>query len=85
MKKDEKCHDCGVHIGEVHKPGCDWEECPFCGRQLLSCECCYEKLGIDAYSEPTYSNGLTDIEMDAWENMLNEKGLIKFGDEVRFD
>lgn len=33
------CHDCGVRVGEVHHPGCDWEECPICDRQLLSCEC----------------------------------------------
>ncbi|MBO4633113.1 MAG: hypothetical protein J5858_14435 [Lentisphaeria bacterium] len=31
------CHDCGAAEGEYHKPGCDWETCPVCGHQLLSC------------------------------------------------
>ncbi len=33
------CHDCGVEPGEYHHPGCDWEECPRCRRQYLSCAC----------------------------------------------
>ena len=32
-----RCHDCGAAEGEYHKPGCDWERCPVCGLQLLSC------------------------------------------------
>jgi len=35
----ELCHDCSVAAGGVHHPGCDMEECPRCGHQLLSCEC----------------------------------------------
>src|SRR5262249_14094682 len=33
------CHDCGVAHGGYHHPGCDVEECPRCGRQLISCNC----------------------------------------------
>jgi hypothetical protein len=33
------CHDCAVAFGQFHVPGCDWEQCPRCGGQLISCDC----------------------------------------------
>ena len=36
------CHDCGVLKGDLHVPSCDVEECPVCGRQLISCDCEFE-------------------------------------------
>jgi hypothetical protein len=33
------CHDCSAMIGEYHHLGCDWEQCPNCEGQMLSCEC----------------------------------------------
>lgn len=35
----ERCHDCGAKKGKYHHPGCDVEECPSCGRQLIGCDC----------------------------------------------
>jgi hypothetical protein len=35
----ESCPDCGAGRGEVHRAGCDVEQCPYCGRQLISCAC----------------------------------------------
>lgn len=36
---DNCCHDCGARPGHFHHPGCDVEECPVCGEQLISCGC----------------------------------------------
>lgn len=33
------CHDCGAKVGEVHHLGCDWERCPRCGGQFITCDC----------------------------------------------
>lgn len=38
------CPDCGVLKGDFHVPSCDVEECPVCGRQLISCDCQFEDL-----------------------------------------
>ena len=81
----KKCHDCAVEEGQQHQPGCDWEECPFCGWQLISCDCCYRMLDIDENEEPTYSPGLNDEQSEAWEKLLKEKGYILYGQEKRFE
>lgn len=41
------CHDCGVKEGQIHHYGCDMEKCGWCGGQLITCGCCYIKLGFD--------------------------------------
>ena len=71
------CHDCGAKEGEYHQPGCDMERCPFCGGQLISCDCCYELLGIDI-SEGTwaYENGLTDEQAEQFDHLLELRGRI---------
>jgi len=77
--KSWDCHDCGVKEGELHKLGCDMETCPFCGQQLISCDCCYKKLDIDV-SEGTwaYSHGLTKIQEALWLEILDYKGRIPY-------
>lgn len=34
-----RCPNCGVTEGRVHDWGCDWEECPCCHGQAISCDC----------------------------------------------
>ena len=34
-----ECHDCAVITGQLHHVGCDMEQCPRCGIQLLGCDC----------------------------------------------
>ncbi len=74
---EKTCHDCGAKEGEYHALGCDMERCPFCGGQLISCNCCYELLDIDV-SEGTwaYEHGLTKEQEERWEEMLERKGRI---------
>ena len=42
------CADCAVFKNEFHVPGCDGEECPVCGGQLLSCNCPFDEGEEDA-------------------------------------
>ena len=44
---NERCHDCNVINveGNLHHFGCDVEQCPRCGGQLISCNCKKEGLG----------------------------------------
>jgi hypothetical protein len=82
------CRDCGCVEGELHKPGCFQERCPFCGGQLVTCDCIYEKLAIadpskygpeTAHLPPrTYRHGPTQKQLKRWDTMLRRKGLVPY-------
>lgn len=87
IMRRQRCHDCNVQEGDFHVPGCDMERCPFCYGQLISCDCCYEKLGLidyDAYPETSglspeiYEGGLTEELNQKWDKILREQGLIPY-------
>jgi hypothetical protein len=35
----EECHDCAAKLDNYHHRGCDWEQRPSCGGQLIGCDC----------------------------------------------
>lgn len=42
-----RCGDCGVARGGVHHHGCDMEQCPNCGGQMIACGCWFDEDGVD--------------------------------------
>ena len=73
------CHDCGAKEGEIHDYGCDMETCPFCGGQLLSCECRYELLNIDVSPGTwAYNHGLTEEQREKFIALLEKQGRIPY-------
>lgn len=76
---EQKCHDCGISEGQIHHYGCDMEECPFCGEQLISCQCAYRMLYIDVREGTwAYENGLTKEQEHQWLEKLEQKGRIPY-------
>ena len=85
-KERAMCHDCGAMEGELHQFGCDMESCPYCGSQLISCGCCYDKLGLrndrlytkntDFIQPEVYEHGLSEEQGRRWLEILEEKGRI---------
>jgi hypothetical protein len=53
------CHDCKVIEGELHVQGCDVEECPLCGQQLITCECAEDAELVSSIA-PEVMRALTD-------------------------
>lgn len=43
MSEPKECHDCKAAPGKFHDSGCDTEQCPYCGGQLISCGCLEDK------------------------------------------
>jgi hypothetical protein len=65
----DQCGDCGVNRGGWHHPGCDLQQCPACGRQLISCGCWFDEDGPDeslSLAEPLGVDGNGQLTERAW-------------------
>ncbi|MDD2465481.1 MAG: hypothetical protein PHI97_15905 [Desulfobulbus sp.] len=71
----EICPACHTASGENHELGCPVELCPWCGGQLIHCDCRFEKLGLDAFS--------SEAELAEFEALLEERGRIPYSPEQR--
>ena len=78
------CLDCGVRSGELHDLFCTKERCPFCGGQLISCDCIRNVLKLSeeecrALDENVDDSvpPLSDI-MQRWREALDRKGRVPF-------
>jgi len=65
----DRCGDCGVNRGGWHHPGCDLQQCPACGRQLISCGCRFDEDSPDeklSLAEPLGVDGNGQLTERAW-------------------
>jgi hypothetical protein len=69
------CPACHAVAGEVHELGCPVEICPWCGGQLIHCDCRFERLGLDALT--------SEEDLLRFEAMLEEQGRITYSPEQR--
>jgi hypothetical protein len=80
-----QCRDCGVAVGELHDLFCTKEQCPFCGGQLASCECCKQVLGLSDPERTAVEEYVDDsVEplrgiVARWVAALESKGRVQFG------
>lgn len=71
----EVCPACHAVAGEYHELGCPVEICPWCGGQLIHCNCRFEQLGLDSLT--------TEEELERFEALLEERGRIPYSPEQR--
>ncbi|WP_417913918.1 hypothetical protein [Candidatus Electronema sp. JM] len=68
------CPACQAATGEPHELGCPVEICPWCGGQLIHCDCRFEQLGVDEMNER---------DLLRFEVLLEEQGRVAYSPEQR--
>lgn len=80
----EKCPDCGTPSGKLHDLFCTKERCPFCGGQLITCDCAGTVLNLTAAEQKILDEYVDDSVpplsgiMQRWRNALDKKGRLPF-------
>lgn len=69
------CPACYAHVGEYHELGCPVEICPWCGGQLIHCNCRFEQLGQDTISD--------EADLIRLESLLEAQGRIPYDQDQR--
>jgi len=66
---DRLCPDCLAKPGNLHTEGCDIEQCPKCGRQLLSCNCLVYRTKIEGRNRLPWTGvwpGVVECQKFGW-------------------
>ena len=71
----ESCPACHAATGEEHELGCPVEICPWCGGQLIHCECRFARLDLEELT--------SEQELVRFEEILREKGRLVYSPEQR--
>jgi len=71
----ELCPSCGVKTGEMHTVGCPVEVCPWCGGQLNRCNCRFEQMDVEEFTDEAMLNQFAE--------KLEQKGRISYAKEQR--
>jgi hypothetical protein len=72
---EELCPSCGVKTGSMHTLGCPVEVCPWCGGQLNHCNCRFEQLDVEAFTD--------EVMLDKFAAKLEQKGRVSYAKEQR--
>lgn len=67
------CPACHTATGELHEFGCPVEVCPWCGGQLVYCNCRFDKLEVESL--------LSEKDLIRFEEILDEQGRIAYSTE----
>lgn len=79
-----RCPDCNASNGQIHDLFCTKERCPFCGGQLITCDCVGKVLPLSESEKQIWDQYEDDSVpplsglLGRWQEALNAKGRIPF-------